>query len=243
MDQQEIVKSFKNFQTNNGFFVEILIKICNVIVLCTCYIWALFGYYLVTFSFCQDYYYQMGDIELDPELDSEMESDEDQIFLEESNLIFIDNLTKNPSLIYKNYHYKWQRKNSKSVYCKCKECTTFMLVGDNSDVLSEPSDDKHTCNPLMLTTITSIQEIYEQESIRLAELINFELALLKGFKFHFPNAEIKGCQFDFSQSISKNVQSNGLKTKYFKNESFKKWIKKLVALSFCPEDQVENAFN
>ena len=73
-----------------------------------------------------------------------------------------------------------------------------MLVGDNGDVLSEPSDDKHTCNQLsnvhieclqaesliknkVLTTITSIQEIYEQESIRLAELINFELALLKGF--------------------------------------------------------------
>ncbi|CAF1121645.1 unnamed protein product, partial [Brachionus calyciflorus] len=40
---------------------------------------------------------QKGDIELD----SEMESDEDQTFLEESNLIYIDNLTKHPSLIYK----------------------------------------------------------------------------------------------------------------------------------------------
>ncbi|CAF1124938.1 unnamed protein product, partial [Brachionus calyciflorus] len=63
-----------------------------------------------------------------------------------------------------------------------------MLVGDNGDVLSEPSDDKHTCNPLsddhiqclqaesfiknkVLTTITPIQEIYEQELIRLAEII------------------------------------------------------------------------
>ena len=77
--QPQIVKIFKNFQTNNGFFVEILIKICNVLVigiqyypillcvefkkkcafnyfLCTCYIWALFGYYLVTISFCQDYH-------------------------------------------------------------------------------------------------------------------------------------------------------------------------------------------
>lgn len=40
------------------------------------------------------------------------------------------------------------KKNSKIVYWKCKECITFMLVGDNGDVLSEPSDDKHACNPL-----------------------------------------------------------------------------------------------
>ncbi|CAF0945956.1 unnamed protein product [Brachionus calyciflorus] len=57
-----------------------------------------------------------------------------------------------------------------------------MLVGDNGDVLSEPSDDKHTCYPLsddhieclqaesliknkVLTIITPIQEIYEQELI------------------------------------------------------------------------------
>lgn len=348
------------------------------------------------------------EIEFEDEFD--LESEGDETFVEESHLIYIENLTKHQSLIYKNYHYKWQRKNSNSVYWKCKECNTFMLVSDDGDVLSEPSDDKHTCNPLsndhieclqvesliknkVLTTITPIQEIYEQELVRLAEIIpessiatylpqyeeikanlyrirkrnlptlpitsedivltgewtqtiskqqfllfdtgahdpdrlicfcsnsglsnlssakqwhvdatfhastkqfyqlliihsyqdimlpcayvlmkrktyllyksafdhlkekaaesriclepnriicDFELALLKCFKFHFPTAEIKGCQFHFSQCIWNNVQSNGLKTKYCKNEKFKKWIKKLVGLSFCPENQIQNAFD
>ena len=42
---------------------------------------------------------------------------------------------------------------------------------------------------------------------------DFELALIKSIKFHFPTATIKGCLFHFGQCIWKNVNINGFKKK------------------------------
>lgn len=40
-----------------------------------------------------------------------LDSDGDETLVEESHLFNIENYKKHPSLIFKNYHYKWHRKN------------------------------------------------------------------------------------------------------------------------------------
>ena len=40
---------------------------------------------------------------------------------------------------------------------------------------------------------------------------DFELAMIKCIRFHFPNAVVKGCNFHFNQCINKNIGTLGLK--------------------------------
>jgi hypothetical protein len=72
---------------------------------------------------------------------------------------------------------------------------------------------------------------------------DFELALINAFKLHFPNASVKGCMFHYGQCIWKNVNLNGFKTKYSKDESFKMFVKKLIALAVVPIEYVIEACN
>ena len=54
---------------------------------------------------------------------------------------------------------------------------------------------------------------------------------------------IIGCLFHFSQAVWRQVQSNGLSTKYREDEYFRLNVKKLIALAFVPVDDVVTAFD
>ena len=54
---------------------------------------------------------------------------------------------------------------------------------------------------------------------------------------------IIGCLFHFSQAVWRQVQSNGLSTKYKEDEYFGLNVKKLIALAFIPVDDVVTAFD
>lgn len=54
---------------------------------------------------------------------------------------------------------------------------------------------------------------------------------------------ISGCLFHFGQAVWRQVQSNGLATKYTEDECFRLNIKKLIALAFVPVGDVTAAFD
>ena len=68
--------------------------------------------------------------------------------------------------------------------------------------------------------------------------INFELGLLQAVELQFPTAKIQGCFYHYSQSIWRKVQNLGLQTMYRDNPTFKAFVSKMVALSFCPKSFV-----
>ena len=71
---------------------------------------------------------------------------------------------------------------------------------------------------------------------------DFELALIKSLKLHFPTAAVKGCLFHYGQCIWKNINLNGFKTKYSQDEVFKLYVKKLISLAIVPVSDVPEAF-
>ena len=65
--------------------------------------------------------------------------------------------------------------------------------------------------------------------------VDFELGLLQAVKLQFPTAKIQSCFYHYSQSIWRKVQKLGLQTTYPDDPTFKAFVSKMVALSFCPQ--------
>ena len=64
---------------------------------------------------------------------------------------------------------------------------------------------------------------------------HLELGLLQAVELQFPTAKIQGCFYHYSQSIWRKVQKLGLQTTYQDDPTFKAFVSKMVALSFCPQ--------
>ena len=72
--------------------------------------------------------------------------------------------------------------------------------------------------------------------------VDFELGLLQAVELQFPTAKIQGCFYHYSQSIWRKVQKLGLHTTYQDDPTFKAFVSKKVALSFCPKRFVRVAW-
>ncbi len=57
-------------------------------------------------------------------------------------------------------------------------------------------------------------------------LSDFEINIIKSFKFHFPCAMIKGCYFHYCKCILSKVKKSGLQKEYFKQDELNAWVKK-----------------
>ena len=73
-------------------------------------------------------------------------------------------------------------------------------------------------------------------------MIDFEMAAINAFKFHFPNIVIRCCSFHFGQNLYRHIVSCGLKQAYSEDKELKFWVKKVTALALVPIDEVENVF-
>ncbi|CAF2117211.1 unnamed protein product, partial [Rotaria magnacalcarata] len=88
------------------------------------------------------------------------------------------------------------------------------------------------------------QKILEQDNFQPDSIMtDFETGTIKSVKEMLPNVLHKGCLFHFAQAVWRQVQSKGLTTKYNEDESFRLTVKKLIALSFVPLDQVIPGFD
>ena len=73
-------------------------------------------------------------------------------------------------------------------------------------------------------------------------VVDFELAAINAYKFHWPGAEIKGCFFHFTQAVLRWAFRNGYKLHYSANTTFKLWLKMILALPVVPVGRIFEAW-
>ena len=73
-------------------------------------------------------------------------------------------------------------------------------------------------------------------------MTDHEQASRNALKAIWKDIVVKLCYFHFSQSIFRNVQTNGLTTKYESIVQFKKWIKKIMSLVLLPAEHIVPTF-
>ena len=73
--------------------------------------------------------------------------------------------------------------------------------------------------------------------------VDFEKAAHSAINECFPNSTIYGCTFHLHQSWFRRIQQNKCLLKHYRKKSpVGQWLKKFLALSFLPPEQVYNAF-
>lgn len=77
----------------------------------------------------------------------------------------------------------------------------------------------------------------------LSFIVDFELAVIRALEESFPDIDIHGCFFHFTECIWRCVQSNGLQIKYASDEEFSLEVRKLIALAFVPVEDVVYSFD
>ncbi|CAF0916621.1 unnamed protein product [Brachionus calyciflorus] len=68
---------------------------------------------------------------------------------------------------------------------------------------------------------------------------DFESAAINAFSKKFPEAEIKGCHFHFTQAIWKNIRSIGLTNDFKNKREISEWLNYFKSLPFVPIDQIQ----
>lgn len=74
-------------------------------------------------------------------------------------------------------------------------------------------------------------------------LSDFEIAFMNAARSTFPNAQIKGCLFHWTQSVWRQTVLKGLKQQYGDNEIIRNTVQKLLALPFVPTNDVVDVFD
>lgn len=73
-------------------------------------------------------------------------------------------------------------------------------------------------------------------------MVDFEQAALNAASNEFPDAEVHGWYFHFTQCIWRKIQNLGLQTKYNSDTLFALNMRKLAALAFLPAESVADRF-
>lgn len=74
-------------------------------------------------------------------------------------------------------------------------------------------------------------------------LFDFEPDLMKAIMSFFPESQIKGRWFHFTQSLKRKLFSIGLKQKYLNDQKFKIWARQFSALALIPTNKIKDGMN
>ena len=92
-----------------------------------------------------------------------------------------------------------------------------------------------------IDVLTSVKNIIGDN--RLEEiLIDFESAMWGAIRCVFPEVNIKGCTFHWTQSVWKKIQEQGLAPAYFNDEGSQIYLRKLMSLPFLPPEFIPTVF-
>ena len=73
-------------------------------------------------------------------------------------------------------------------------------------------------------------------------IVDFESGLWKAIQKVYPNVNLKGCSFHWTQAVWRKIQLWGLQQRYINNSSTHNFCRKLMALPFLPSEHIETAF-
>ena len=88
---------------------------------------------------------------------------------------------------------------------------------------------------LILSKLKELQIPFNIEEV----ICDFELNIHKSLDDMCPNVKILGCFFHFALSIQRKVDKWGMKTHYEENETFRKFVKQVIALSSLPLEDLQ----
>jgi MULE transposase domain len=71
---------------------------------------------------------------------------------------------------------------------------------------------------------------------------DFEKGLMMAVETEFPNTRIAGCYFHFTQSLWRHLQDLGLARAYRRDEQFRKFVRRVMAIAFLPLIIVRHKF-
>jgi len=72
--------------------------------------------------------------------------------------------------------------------------------------------------------------------------IDFEQAAIRAVHEEFPDANVKGCFFHFTQAIWRKVEDLGLAGLYNEDEHIQQWDRRAAGLPLLPVDEVQDAW-
>ena len=73
-------------------------------------------------------------------------------------------------------------------------------------------------------------------------IVDFKSGLWKAISKVYPDVNVKGCSFHWTQAIWRKIQFLGLQQQYINNSSTHNFCRKLMALPFLPPEHIETAF-
>ena len=82
-----------------------------------------------------------------------------------------------------------------------------------------------------IDVLTSVKNVTGDNSLE-EIMIDFELAMWGAIRCVFPEVNIKGCTFHWTQSFWKKIQELGLAPAYFNDEGSQIYLRKLMSLPF-----------
>jgi len=72
--------------------------------------------------------------------------------------------------------------------------------------------------------------------------LDFEIAAINALQTIFPQVELRGCHFHFTQCLWRKIQDVGLASVYKKNEDVRMHVRKCGAMAYLPLDKIDDAW-
>lgn len=74
-------------------------------------------------------------------------------------------------------------------------------------------------------------------------MTDFEMAVINSVKEEFPDAQHKCCLFHLGQNVWRQIQQNGLQSKYGQDAEFAVKLRHIIALAYLHQDEIPDAFD
>ena len=90
--------------------------------------------------------------------------------------------------------------------------------------------------------LNHIRNLLQETSVKTV-IIDFEAAMWKAFPTVFPDVEVRGCCFHWTQSVWRKIQDLGLAVSYKAHKDTYKYLRQLMSLPYLPKEHITPLFD